>query len=314
MRFTTFTAVLLAGFSLLADPPKTEKTDKAPQPPPFPLQYRQGKITVEGGIAALNVPSTFKYLDSKDAKKVLVEAWGNPPESAEGVLGMLVPAKVDPLAENGWAMIITYDEDGYVKDDEAEKIDYGKLLKEMQESTAQSSKERVEAGYGSMELVGWATPPRYDKAAHKLYWAKELKFGESKENTLNYDIRALGRRGVLVVKAVAGKSQLAAVESEIPKVLGIVEFNEGHKYTDFVPGADKVAAYGVGALIAGKLAAKVGFFKWIVPLLFASKKLLVVGLAAIGGAGAKLFQKFFGKKDEQLAETPEAPSDGGTAA
>ena len=27
----------------------------------------------------------------------------------------------------------------------------------------------------SMELVGWAAPPRYDKATHKLYWAKELK-------------------------------------------------------------------------------------------------------------------------------------------
>jgi uncharacterized membrane-anchored protein len=33
-------------------------------------------------------------------------------------------------------------------------------------------------------LGGWAEPPSYDKATHKMYWAKELAFGTG-EHTLN---------------------------------------------------------------------------------------------------------------------------------
>ena len=60
-----------------------------------------------------------------------MKGWGNPEESAEGVLGMLVPADISPLADSGWAVVITYDEDGYVDDKGAESIDYTALLKEM---------------------------------------------------------------------------------------------------------------------------------------------------------------------------------------
>ena len=37
-----------------------------------------------------------------------------------------------------------------------------------------NSKARVKQGYPSIELVGWAAEPRYDKIAHKFYWAIEF--------------------------------------------------------------------------------------------------------------------------------------------
>lgn len=80
-----------------------------------------------------------------------------------------------------------------------------------------------------------------------LYWAKDLKFGDHPDHTLNYDLRALDRHGVLSLNAVAGMGQLGAVEKDIQQVLGFVEFNQGHRYEDFKPGVDKVAAYGIGA-------------------------------------------------------------------
>ena len=138
------------------------------------LKYQKGEITLKGGLAKIAVPDDFRYLDAKDADTVLTKIWGNPKGS--GTLGMLVPASVSPAANESWAVIITYDEDGYVKDDEAAKLDYNKLLKEMQEGTAEANKERQKEGYPGIELVGWATPPRYDAATHKMYWAKELKF------------------------------------------------------------------------------------------------------------------------------------------
>jgi uncharacterized protein DUF2167 len=68
-----------------------------------------------------------------------------------------------------------------------------------------------------------------------------LSFGGETEHTLNYDIRALGRRGVLSLNAVASMDQLQAVEKDMKQVLSFVEFNDGHRYNDYVAGADKVA-------------------------------------------------------------------------
>lgn len=123
--------------------------------------------------------------------------WGNPP-SPEKPLGMIVPADFDPFSDQTWCVVIRYQEDGYVKDDDAEKINYTKLLKEMQEGVREASAQRVKEGYPPIELVGWAAAPRYDQQTHKFYWAKELKFGDGKEgNTLNYNLRVLGRSGIL---------------------------------------------------------------------------------------------------------------------
>ncbi len=99
------------------------------------LHYRQGEITLQGGTARLNVPDTFHFLDAADARKVLVDLWGNPPEAANKVLGMLVPAAAAPDQEQSYGVIITYDGSGYVKDDDAEKIDYTSMLKDMQKAT-----------------------------------------------------------------------------------------------------------------------------------------------------------------------------------
>ena len=50
-----------------------------------------------------------------------------------------------------------------MSDEDADNIDYDELLAQMKESTAEGSKERVKQGYQSIELIGWASPPFYDK-------------------------------------------------------------------------------------------------------------------------------------------------------
>lgn len=70
-----------------------------------------------------------------------------------------------------------------------------------------SNEERRKQGFPTVRLIGWAEPPSYDQAANKMYWAKELAFSDSVARTLNYSIRILGRRGVLVLNAVAAMAQ-----------------------------------------------------------------------------------------------------------
>jgi uncharacterized membrane-anchored protein len=243
------------------------------------LHYRQGTVSVGNGIATLQVPEGWRYLGPEDSEKLLSEAWGNPPGS--GALGMIFPAGVSPLSDEGWGVVITFDEDGYVEDDDAATINYDNLLKQMREETAGANGERRKAGYPAVDLVGWAETPHYDAAAHKLYWAENLKFEGSPGNTLNYKVRVLGRRGVLVLNAVSSMDQLPAVRRDMQQVIAFTGFNDGHRYADFVPGTDKVAAYGIAALVAGKVAAKAGLLKVILGGLLAAKKLLVAAALAV---------------------------------
>ncbi|GGC59076.1 DUF2167 domain-containing protein [Undibacterium terreum] len=254
------------------------------------LKFQQGKITLPGGIATLNLPPSFRYLGPDDAERVLVDAWGNPPGAKS--LGMLFPADVSPLSANGWGVIITYSEDGHIKDNDADSIKYDELLKDMQESTVAANEERKKLGYDAMTLVGWAESPSYDKTTHKFYWAKELAVEKTAQHSLNYNIRVLGRKGVLVLNAVAGMDQIGQVRQEMQNVVAFTEFTKGNSYNDFDSSTDKVAEYGLAALVAGGVAAKLGFFGKIFALLLAAKKLLFVGIVAIGGAVAK----FFGRK------------------
>lgn len=255
------------------------------------LKYQQGEIVLPNGIAALNVPKEFRYLDPHDAERVLVMAWGNPQGS--DTLGMLFPAGVSPLAKEGWGVVITYEEDGHVSDEDADHINYDELMQQMQESMASTNEERVKMGYGNVKLVGWAAKPYYDKSSHKMYWAKELQFPDSLENTLNYNIRILGRKGVLVLNAIAGMGQITQVENDMKNVLTFTDFKQGNRYADFNPDMDKLAGYGLAALVAGGIAAKTGLLAKIGIALLAAKKFIVL---IVAGIGAILFRVFKRKK------------------
>ena len=267
------------------------------------ISPQTGDISLGQDLATLHLTddAPFRYLDAEDARFILVDVWGNHPGIAQGVLGLIYPEGVSFLDDaNSWAVVVSYENEGHVDDSDAADIDYDELLEVMQEETRQESQQRVQQNMEKIELVGWATPPRYDASSKKLYWAKELRFGDAPENTLNYNIRILGREGVLVLNAIANMSQLRDIEQVAPQVLASVEFNQGKRYSDFDPSIDKVAAAGIGGLIAGKVLAKTGLLKGLLLLLAKGWKLiLLLGVGALAG-----FKKLFGKGDAPAA-TPE---------
>jgi uncharacterized membrane-anchored protein len=261
------------------------------------MKYEHGSILLQGGIAKINVPAGYKFLNSEQASFIVTSVWGNPPQT---VLGMLIPENVKITDSKSYAFIVEWDEMGYVKDDDADEIDYDDLLKDLQDETDEANEVRKQEGYEAVKLVGWAAKPFYDKQHKILHWAKEVKFGEmGGENTLNYNIRILGRKGVLVLNAVAGMSQLPLVNNDIKNVLNIVEFTEGNKYENFDSNIDTVAAVGIGGLVAGKVLAKLGFLgllaKFFAPLLKFGK----LGFIAIAGALSALWRFITGRKKEE---------------
>lgn len=254
------------------------------------LQQRTGKITLKDGIAELDVPPQLRYLDPADSRKLLVDIWRNPPDTADDVLGMLIPEHFGEDDEHSWGTTITFLDSGYIKDEDADKSDYKKIFQEMKEGQEKANADREKAGYSPLHLVGWAQPPHYDKQTKKLYWAIEFVGRSETHHGLNYDIRILGRRGALVLSVLGSMEQLGQIENSAPLLLSTVNFNQGHRYADFNPKTDKVAAYGLAGLIGGGLLlAKVGGLKWLVAILLAAKKFVVIGVVAVGAFFKRLF-------------------------
>ncbi len=253
------------------------------------FNYKTGLTKLTVGSATLNIPEGFRFLGREDAQRVLTDLWGNPPKP--DVEGMIVPANIGVTEGRCWAFVVTYDAMGYVKDDDADDINYDDMLKDLKKETAEESKQRLLQKYESIELIGWASKPFYDKEKKVLHWAQEIKFGNSEENTLNYNLRVLGRKGVYVLNAVGSMSDLPAVKSNIDKILGSVKFDEGAQYKNFDSKVDDVAAWTVGGLVAGKVLTKVG-------LLAGFAKFWKIIALAVAGVFGGLWRKITGRRKE----------------
>lgn len=280
-------------------------------------QYQTGQVTLGENLATLQVPPGFRYLNAAQSKQVLEDLWGNPPGQTS--LGMIFPEKFGPLDSASFAFNLTYDDMGFVKDGDADDINYADLFKNMQKEGEEENKVRAKEGYEPISIIRWAAQPYYDKERKILHWAKEFKVGDYPENTLNYDVRVLGRKGVLSMNAIGLMSQLDLIKSSIPAVTGAVAYTDGNKYSDFSESkGDKIAAWTIGGLVAGKILAKAGLFA----ILAKFGKLIILALIA-GGAGIWRFVTGRKKQTEEASafethtsaplpppevpETPETP-------
>ena len=225
--------------------------------------------------AKIDLIKDHYFLGEEDTKKFL-KLNGNP-ESPENY------TLYNPL--EGWFAIFSFSPEGYVKDDE--KIDADGLLKVLKESNAKGLEERKKEGLPLLYLDGWYTPPHYDKENKRLEWATKI---HDKDNNIvvNYSTRVLGRSGYMNVLLVSEPNTLDRDIKSFKTALKKFDFNNGERYAEWREG-DKVAAYGLGALVVGGTAAAVaskGGFKF----------LWAIALAAFAGI-AGVFKKFFGKKE-----------------
>lgn len=266
------------------------------------IKYQTGKVALKE-IASLDIPTGYKFIPQDKANMIIHDLWGNP--GRNDILGMVVKADYKLASDNTWAFVVSYDEDGYVKDEDADKINYDDMLKEMQKDEEEINKERAKQGYEAIHFINWAQKPFYDKERKILHWAKSLRFGDKQGPlTLNYDVRILGRKGILSLNAVGTVDQLGEINNHIADVLNIAKFGEGNKYSDFNPSIDKVAAYTIGGLIAGKLIAKTG----LIILLLKNIKLIMIAMMGGFAAFRKKIAGLFTRKKKEAAPQPDEAS------
>jgi uncharacterized membrane-anchored protein len=191
----------------------------------------------------------------------------------------------------GWWAVLDFLPEGYVKDDE--KIDQAELLKILKEGNVRSAEERRKRGLPSLTLETWQLAPQYDRENKRLEWATLLRDGQGRK-VVNYSTKLLGRSGYTTATLVSAPDSFVSDVAEFKQALRKVEYVPGERYSEWKQG-DKVAAYGLGALIVGGAAAvatKKGFWALLAGVLAAGWKVIAgVGVALLLGVG-----KLFGKK------------------
>jgi len=239
------------------------------------------------GIAGIDVPKDYMFVDGDGARK-LMEAMGNFTSGSE--VGLLAPTGLV------WFAIFRFSDDGYVKDDDKDKLNADKILRSIREGTESANAERKRRGWATMKVVGWQQPPSYNETTHNLEWAV---IGESEgERVVNYNTRILGRRGVMEVKLVVGSEELEANLAAYKQLLGAFDYKAGERYAEYKQG-DKLAQYGLTALVAGgavAVAAKTGLLATIILFFKKGWKLVIIALVAVG---ALVKRVIFGRSDRQ---------------
>jgi uncharacterized membrane-anchored protein len=241
------------------------------------LHWKRGPTdAVIAGRASVKIEKGIFALDSRDTNR-FIEAMGNLPSNADRYA-----VGADDFS---WFAVFDFTSDGYVRDDE--KIDADALLKALMEGNRLGNQKRRELGLHTMELIGWSVPPFYNKETKRLEWGTKLK-NEDGSYTINYTSRLLGRTGYMSATLVADPTNFSSQQQGYNRMLSRFEFNPGERYSEFKEG-DKVAQYGLAALVAGGAAAAVVKSKGLWKLLGA---LAIGGVAAVW-AGIK---RFFGRR------------------
>jgi uncharacterized membrane-anchored protein len=251
------------------------------------VNWVQGPASGElGSVATVTVPEKYIFAGPDDTKK-LMEAMHNPTSGTE--MGLIAPM------EGSWFIVFEYDDSGHVADDEKGDLDADAILKTLRESQKEGNKERAKRGWNTLEISGWMQPPHYDPETHNLEWGTRLKSSSGSGN-VNYNSRLLGRTGVMSATFVGDEKEMNEAMAAYKTILKGHAFVSGQKYAEFRKG-DKVAKYGLAALITGGAAAvalKSG-------LLAKFWKLIV--LAVAGGAAG--IRKLFGKLRNESTVSPE---------
>lgn len=260
------------------------------------IQSQYGDVSIAPANVTFHLGQDYYFIGESDARRIIVEAWNNPPNVAEGVLG-LVFKKGEDFNHSLWSAVVTYDPSGYVTDSDAKTADYGELIAKWRAQEPQINAERKEGGYPLQHLIGWAQPPSYDPARHTMIWAQDIQFGDEQDHTLSYDVRILGRNGVLSLNMISGMSSLAEVRQAAQSLAQTVDFNKGARYADFDPNLDKKAGYGLAGLVAAGLGVAATKKLGLLALLAAfGKKLIALAVVAVAVIG-RFLRSRFGKRD-----------------
>ena len=211
----------------------------------------QGKVQLkEGELALIN----------DDAKQILY--WFNGAEYSSTLF----------ITEDYYSYTdYLYKDEGYVKLDDWKDVNPDKFIKQMQSDAKEVNKIRIENNFETVEGIEWLQEPTLDKDKNSVYYALLVEWSDG-EISVNASTLILGRYGYTKATYTGDPEEFKINKKEIlSNIVANYSFVEKKKYTNFSTG-DKVAAAGIGGLLAASMGIKAFKAGGIAALLILLKK------------------------------------------
>lgn len=241
--------------------------------------------------ASLNLPDGYGFIPKNEGGRFM-KALGNNVD--DRFLGLIIPTSE---VSSWWLIDVAYNPEGYIKDDDAKDWKADDLLNSLIEGTKAANEDRAARGIPEIEVVGWVEEPKYDAQEHRLVWSVAVKNKGQEpgaEQSVNYNTLMLGREGYISMNLIASRNSIESLKPVAKTLLADLDFNNGKRYADFNSDTDKVAEYGLAALVAGVAAKKLGLIAVVTAFVVKFAKVFIIAAAAgVAGLG-----KLFGKKKQ----------------
>jgi uncharacterized membrane-anchored protein len=277
----------------------------SPPSPPTPEQQRQAEERAAeqaamqakivgprdvslGDQGSFVVPKEFYFIPKPEGMR-LMRAWGNVIDP-NVFLGLAFSSR----KEDRWTAEISFVKEGYVKDDDAKNWNADDLLAKLKEGTQSANDDRIARGFPELEVLGWVERPAYDATTHRLVWSlslREKNASGSEPRTVNYNTYLLGRDGYFTLNFITGADRIEAEKETARTLLSNLSFAPGKRYEDFNSSTDKIAAYGIAALVGGLVAKKLGLLALAALFVVKFVKVIALGAAAVTAGIAKWFRR-----------------------
>ena len=239
------------------------------------IQWESGPHTGKiGQHAEIKLPSGYAFTGAQGAQDLL-EVYGNPRDP--GILAAIVPEDED----SDWTLVFQFDDIGYVDDSDREALDAEALITAFRDGIPAGNRERRSMGLEQLNGMAWQVPPFYDPQTNNLTWGLKLDFASG--SAINYDIRILGRRGVMQATLVGDPETYAAALPQVKTILANYSYLSGNKYAEWSQG-DKVAGVGLAGLVAGGgvvAASKTGLLAKLGLILAKGGKAVIIGVIVL---------------------------------
>ena len=257
------------------------QTDKEFSEKVSKLKWKKGPGYIKHDEAKASIYFNDEYyvLKGEDARQILY--WSN---------GVEIPT--DIYAENlkkGYYYDFKFKNSGLIKIDDWAKVNANDFIKERREIAKENNPIRASKGLATIKSMQWNEKPTLDKRNNQVYYSILVKWSDG-QSSIDSKIITLGRRGYTEISLVSSpQSYSPFLLKDMSKKYN---YNKDEKYTDWKSG-DKVAAVGIGALLATSLglkAVKPGVLAVILGLLKKFWFVILIPFLALGSFVKRLFK------------------------
>ena len=157
----------------------------------------------------------------------------------------------------GYSVFVDYVDDGYVKLDDWKNVNSNTLLSELR-ATAKSNVPYLKSkNLDYVNKIDWIFKPTLNEENKSVSYSYRVDWNSGHRSMESSNL-ILGKKGYLksIFVVEYNKNMDLNYQADFSKdFVSGVTFNEGFKYSDYKPG-DKIAAAGIGGLVAGSLGVK----------------------------------------------------------